>query len=140
MRSATIVLIAYGLMLVVAVAWPALPLPYVGDTPPDLAALTASYLGLTARRGVAGATGAAVITGYLADLLSGAPHGLLALVSGLVCLAAVGVQRRILVRGWALTMGFAVSAALLAFVAALLIRAVAGGPVAGAATELWGAL
>ena len=139
MRSATIVLIAYGLMLVAAVAWPALPLPIVGDTPPDLAALTASYLGLTARRGLAGAVGAAVITGYLADLLSGSPHGLLALTAGLVCLAAVGVQRRILVRGWALTIGFAVAASVLAFIAALLIRAISGDPLAGGATELWGA-
>lgn len=140
MRSATIVLIAYGLMLVVTVAWAALPLPVLGDAPPDLAALTAGYLGLTARRGLAGAVGAAVVTGYLADLLSGAPHGLLALTAGVVCLAAVGVQQRILVRGWALTIGFAVSVALLAALAALLIRVVTRDPLASAGTELWGAL
>jgi len=139
MRSATIVLIAYGLMLVCAVAWRSLPLPIIGDTPPDLAALTAAYLGLTARRGLAGAVGAAVLTGYLADLLSGSPHGLLALTCGLVCLAAVGVQRRILVRGWALTVGFAVATSLLAFILGLLIRAISA-PLAGGATELWGAL
>lgn len=140
MRSATIVLIAYGLMLVVAVVWPALPLPLIGDTPPDLAAVTAGYLGLTARRGLAGAVGAAVVTGYLADLLSGAPRGLLALTAGLVCLAAVGVQRRILVRGWMLTGGFAVTAALLATVLALLIRLATGDPLGDGAAETWAAV
>ena len=138
MRSASIVLLAYALLLALGVVWPALPLPVVGDTPPDVAAVTAGYLGLTARRGAAGAVAAAVITGYLADLLSGAPRGLLALTAGLVCVTAIGVQRRILVRGWALTAGFAVAAATLAIVAGLFIRLVAGGPVAGVGTELWG--
>jgi hypothetical protein len=140
MRSATIVLIAYGLMLIAGVAWPALPLPQaLADVPPDIAALTAGYLGLTARRGLAPAVGAAVITGYLADLLTGAPHGLLAQNCGLVCLAAVGVQRRILVRGWALTIGFAVAASLLAFICALPVRAITGA-LAGGGTELWSAV
>ena len=125
MRSASLVLVAYGLMLVLGVVWAALPIPVLGDTPPDVAAVTAGYLGLTARRGVAAAVGAAVITGYLADLLAGAPHGLLALTAGLVCVSAIGVQRRILVRGWALTAGFAAATA-------------ARAPVAGLGTELWG--
>ncbi|MBK9031257.1 MAG: hypothetical protein IPL61_07965 [Myxococcales bacterium] len=137
MRSATIVLIAYGLLLVLGVTWSVLPIPVVGDAPPDVAALTAGYLGLTARRGVAGAVGAAVVTGYLADLLSGAPGGLLALTAGLVCVSAIGIQRRILVRGWGLTAGFAFAAAALALIASLLVRIVLGGPVAGARLELW---
>ena len=137
MRSATIVLIAYGLMLVLGVTWSALPLPVVGEAPPDVAAVTAGYLGLTARRGPAGAVGAAVIVGYLADLLAGAPPGLLALTAGLVCVAAIGLQRRILVRGWGLTAGFAFAAAGFAIIAGLVIRIVVRGPVAGAGTELW---
>ena len=55
MRSASLVLVAYGLMLVLGVVWAALPIPVLGDTPPDVAAVTAGYLGLTARRGAASA-------------------------------------------------------------------------------------
>lgn len=138
MRSATLVLVAYALMLVLGVVWPALPVPILGDTPPDIAAVTAGYLGLTARRGPAGAVGAAVVVGYLADLLSGAPRGLLALSAGLVCVSAIGVQRRILVRGWALTAGFAAASAGLAALASLIIRAALHGPVAGLRLEAWG--
>ncbi len=138
MRSASLVLVAYGLMLVLGVVWAALPIPVLGDTPPDVAAVTAGYLGLTARRGVAAAVGAAVITGYLADLLAGAPHGLLALTAGLVCVSAIGVQRRILVRGWALTAGFAAATAALAALASIIVRLALRGPVAGLGTELWG--
>jgi rod shape-determining protein MreD len=137
MRSATLVLTAYALMLVTAVVWSALPIPVLGDAPPDIAALTAGYLGLTARRGVAGAVGAAVVTGYLADLLSGSPHGLLAIVAGLISLGAIGIQRRILVRGWALTAGFAFAASVIAALLTLLIRAVAREPMAHVGTELW---
>ncbi|MEZ4404748.1 MAG: hypothetical protein R3B06_32310 [Kofleriaceae bacterium] len=137
MRSAALVLIAYALMLALAVVWPALPIPILGDTPPDVVAVTAGYLGLTARQGAAGAVGAAVVTGYLGDLLSGAPRGLLAMVAGLVCLAALGLQRRILVRGWVLTAGFAFTAAFLAAFASIVVRALMGGALAGLRTEVW---
>lgn len=116
MRSATLVLIGYAVMVVLGVVWPRLPLGPLAQTPPDVAALTAGYLGLTARRGLAGAVAAAVITGYLADLLAGTPAGLVALVAGLTCVLGHLVQRRILVRGWAVV-GFAAG---LGAVAALL--------------------
>ena len=137
MRSATLVLIAYAVMLTLGVVWPALPLPVVYDAPPALYAVTCGYLGLTARSGAASAVIASVVTGYLADLLSGAPHGLMALTGGLVCLAAFAVQRQILVRGWALTAGFALATSILAGLIVLIMRSLFVGAVAGLRTELW---
>ena len=128
MRSASLVLICYGLMLVTGVVWSRLPFGPFQDIPPDLAALTAGYLGLTARRGLAGAVASAVIVGYLADLLSGAPPGLFALVNGLICVLAFLIQRRILVRGRALTLAFAASLGLAAQILVWLLLAVAGKP------------
>lgn len=130
MRSAALVLIGYAVMLVLGVIWPVLPLGPARDAPPDVAALTAGYLGLTARRGVAGAVAAAVITGYLADLLAGTPPGLLALVAGMTCVLGHLVQRRILVRGWAV-LGFAGALGGTATLLAFLVRLAAGEPIGG---------
>lgn len=128
MRSATLVLVCYGLMLVTGVVWARLPLGPLREVPPDLAALTAGYLGLTARTGLAGAVASAVIAGYLADLLSGSPPGLMALVAGVVGVLAFLVQRRILVRGRALTLVFAASLGLIAEILVWLVLALAGQP------------
>ena len=128
MRSASLVLVCYGLMLVIGVVWARLPIGPFVLTPPDLAALTAGYLGLTARRGIAGPVAAAVVVGYLADLLSGAPPGLIAVVSGVICVLAFLIQRRILVRGRALTLAFAASLGLAAEILIWLFLAVAGEP------------
>ena len=73
---------------------------------PEVAAIAAAYLGLTARRSVAGAVGASIVVGYLSDLIGGAPVGLYALISGVVCILGHLVHRRILVRGWGVTVGF----------------------------------
>jgi cell shape-determining protein MreD len=128
MRSATLVLVCYGLMLVTGVLWSRLPIGPLRMTPPDLAALTAGYLGLTARRGLAGAVAAAVVAGYLADLIAGAPPGLLALVAGVTCVLAFLIQRRILVRGRALTLAFAASLGLVAEILVWTVLALAGAP------------
>jgi len=138
MRTASLVLIAYGLTLFLGVIWPALPfgpLEPLRATPPDLVALTAGYLGLTARRGLASAVGASVITGYLADLLSGAPPGLLALVAGLTCVLGFLVQRRILVRGWAV-LGFSAALGAVAALLAILVRTASNQPLASGGREL----
>jgi cell shape-determining protein MreD len=130
MRSAALVLIAYAVMVVLGVVWPVLPLGPLREVPPDIAALTAGYLGLTARRGLAGAVAAAVITGYLADLLAGTPPGLLALVAGLTCVLGHLVQRRILVRGWAVV-GFAAGVGAVAALLSFLVRLAVGQPIGG---------
>jgi rod shape-determining protein MreD len=133
-RTATIVLAAYALCAVVAAFWRLLP--WVGDAIPDLGALTASYLGLTARRQVSPAIGGAIVLGYLIDLISGAPPGLIALVLGLTTLAARAIQQRILVRGTAISIAFSAFVALIAGVLALLVRALFRMPSAAFATEL----
>jgi cell shape-determining protein MreD len=134
-RIATLVLVAYVMCVVVAAFWRLLP-ALVGDAVPDLGAMTAAYLGLTARGGTARSVGGSVVLGYLIDLVSGTPPGLAALVLGLTCLVARTTQRRILVRGTGLTIAFSAFVALVASVLALIIRAVYGVPVASLGLEL----
>lgn len=134
MRTATIVLVAYLLCIAVAALWRLAP--WIADAIPDLGALTAAYLGLTARRQVAPAIGGAIALGYLVDLISGAPPGLIALVLGLTTLVARAVQQRILVRGAVISVAFSAFVALIAGVLAWLVRALYRVPAAPLAIEL----
>src|SRR5438105_4337629 len=68
-RTATLVLVAYVLCVIVAACWRLAP-HFLLDAIPDVGALTAAYLGLHARRNVAPAVGGAVVLGYLIDLIS----------------------------------------------------------------------
>ena len=136
MRTGTLVLAAYVLCVIVGAVWRLMPTSFIRDAIPDLGALTAAYLGLTARRGAAGAVGGSVALGYLIDLVSGAPPGLNALTLGLTCLVARAVQQRILVRGAAMTMGFSAFVALISGIEGLLVRALYGVPHAELAVEL----
>jgi hypothetical protein len=122
-RIAAQVLLAYALVLVLGCVWRLVPLPRAA---PDVVALTAVYLGLTARRGLAPSTLGAVIIGYLGDLLTGTPPGLLALTAGVLCIAGHLIHRRLLVRGWMVTIGFSFFAALLAGLVSLLLRGLGG--------------
>jgi cell shape-determining protein MreD len=122
-RTSTIVLAAYLMCVVVAAAWRLVPFGFTQDAIPDLGALTAAYLGLTARRGVAPAVAGAVVLGYLVDLIGGAPPGLFSLTLGLTCLVVHTVQQRILVRGAIMTIAFSAFVAVIAGVLALVIRA-----------------
>ncbi len=54
------------LLLVLGATW--MGLGVLSEAKPEVAAMAAAYLGLTARNGVAGAVGGAVVVGYLADL------------------------------------------------------------------------
>lgn len=120
MRTGAIVLGAYLVCVAVASAWRLLP--WIGDAIPDVGALTAAYLGLTARRQVSPAIGGAIVLGYLIDLISGAPPGLIALVLALTTLIARAVQQRILVRGAAISIAFSAFVALVSGVLALVVR------------------
>ncbi len=122
MRTATIVVVAFLLGVLLAATWPRLPLGIIAQSAPDIGALTAGYLGLTARRGLAPAMGGAVIAGYLLDIVGGTPPGYLALTLALTCLIAYGTQRRILVRGTAMTIGFSGFVAMTAGVLGWLVR------------------
>jgi len=133
-RTASIVGVAYLLCVVIASIWRLLP--WIGDGIPDLGALTAAYLGLTARRQVSPAIGGAIVLGYLIDLISGAPPGLLALVLALTTLVARAVQQRILVRGATISIAFSGFVALVAGVLALLVRVLYRMPSAAFSVEL----
>lgn len=136
MRTATLVLAAYLACVVVATVWLRLPGALVREAVPDVGALTAAYLGLTARGNVAPAVGGSVVLGYLIDLISGTPPGLAALVLGITCLIGRAVQQRILVRGTAMTMGFSAFVALLVGVISLITRMVYGVPRPTAVVDL----
>lgn len=136
MRTATLVIVAYLACVIIAAIWRLMPLSVLRDATPEVGALTAAYLGLTARRGVAPAVGGSVVIGYLVDLISGQPAGLMALVLGLTCLVARAVQQRILVRGAAMTMGFSAFVALVAGVLALIVRGTYHVPRAALAVDL----
>jgi hypothetical protein len=135
-RTATLVLAAYALGVVIAACWRLLPASFLRDAVPELGALTAAYLGLTARRSLAPAVGGSVAIGYLADVISGVPAGLAALVLGITCLVTRSAQQRILVRGAAMTMGFSAFVALVAGLVGLVARAASGIPVAAITVEL----
>ena len=134
MRTATIVLAAYLVCVVVGALWRLVP--WFADAIPDLGALTAAYLGLTARRQVSPAIGGAIVLGYLIDLICGVPPGLLALVLALTTLVARAVQQRILVRGAAISIAFSALIALVAGVLAYLVRALYRIPTATFSVEL----
>jgi rod shape-determining protein MreD len=135
-RTAVIVLVAYVGCVIVATVWRVLPFSFLHDAIPDLGALTAAYLGLTARRGVAAPVGGSVVLGYLIDVISGTPPGLGALVLGLSCLIARAAQQRILVRGTAMTMGFSAFVAVIVGVVGLIVSVIYGVPRAGAVIGL----
>jgi rod shape-determining protein MreD len=136
MRTATLVVLAYLMSVIVASMWRYLPTSLVRDSVPDIAALTAAYLGLTARREAAPAVGGSVVIGYLVDIISGTPPGLVALVCGLTCLIARATQQRLLVRGTAMTMGFSAFVAVVAGVMSLFVRALYNVPQPSFATDL----
>lgn len=136
MRTATIVLVAYLLCVIVSAFWRLLPASFLRDAIPDIGAITAAYLGLTARRNVAPAVGGSVVLGYLTDLISGTPPGLCALVLGFTGLVARAAQQRILVRGAAMTMAFSAFVALVAGVLALIVRLIYGVPSPSFALDL----
>ena len=136
MRTATLVIVAYLVCVIIAAVWRLMPLSLLRDATPEVGALSAAYLGLTARRGLAPAVGGSVVLGYLVDLISGQPPGLMALVLGLTGLVARAVQQRILVRGAVISVAFSAFVALLAGVIAWLVRELYRVPTAPFGAEL----
>jgi cell shape-determining protein MreD len=145
MRSAAHVLAGYLLLLIAGAVWRLVPIDFAA---PDLLAVFAVYLGLTARTvTVAGnialrmapATLASIVLGYLADLLSGTPRGTLALAAGLVCVAGQLVQRHLILRGLLASMALAFFAGLLSGLIVVLVR-VWGGMTSGDSLREFGML
>ena len=135
MRTATIVLVAYALCIVVSSVWRMVPSELAQTVVPDIVALTAAYLGLTARRWLSRAVAGAAVLGYLGDLISGAPPGLMALSAGIMAMIAHGVHARMLVRGFAMTLGFSIFVGAVAAVLVLAVRVAVGLPRGARGTE-----
>lgn len=123
MRTASLVFLAYGMLLLLGCLWPKLPL---GQAAPDIVALSAMYLGLTARHRLAPPTLGAVVIGYLGDLLIGTPRGMLALVAGIICILGHVIHSRLIVRGWMITMMVSFLTGLVAGIIGIVLRAYAG--------------
>jgi len=136
MRISAHTLVAYLVLLVLGSVWRLLPIGVAHAAVPDLSALVAAYLGLTARAAIAPAVAGAVAVGYLADLIGGAPPGLHALIGGAVCLLGRGVHRRLLVRGWAVTLGFSGFVGAVAALLTIVIRMMSNRAVQPG-TALW---
>lgn len=133
MRIAAQVLLAYVLLIVLGAAWRFVPL---GRAAPDVVALSAVYLGLTARGRLAPAIFGATVLGYLADLLIGTPRGMLALGAGIMCILGRVTHRRLIVRGWGATLAVSFFTGLVSGVVAMCLRAYAGIPGAGLGVDL----
>ena len=136
MRTATIVLVAYVLCVVMAAVWRFMP-GFLHDAIPGIGPLTAAYLGYTLRPYRAPSTAGVVVLGYLIDVVSGTPPGLTSLVLAITAEIARATQQRIFVRGASMTIAFSGFIALVAAVSAWLLRAVFHGlPTAPASLEL----
>jgi rod shape-determining protein MreD len=108
MRIAVHVVLAFVLVVLVGALWRLTPFEVAA---PDVALLCALFLGASSRNPVAAATLGAIVIGYLADVVTGAPPGLGSLVLGAVCVLARMLSSRILFRG-------ALPVAVLTFIAA----------------------
>jgi len=126
-RTATIVLVAYVLCVIVASVWRYMP-GFVHDAIPALGALTAAYLGHTTRPHRVPATAGAVVLGYLQDVISGTPPGLSSLVLAITADIARSTQQRIFVRGMAMTIGYSAFIALFASLAKIVVSVLFGIP------------
>ena len=132
-------IVAYFLLAVVFGAlWRAMPFEVVA---PDLALIFALYLGITAGRSpLWEVTIAALVLGYLHDLLAGAPRGIGAFVLGVVCIFCRFATARLLVRGTFFTSAFAFIGSLVASATTFLVRLSADAPIGHLGSEIVTAL
>jgi rod shape-determining protein MreD len=137
-RTAGHVGLGFLALIAVGAGWPII----AGDTAarPDVIAVAALYLGLTARDDLAASVAAAAVLGYLADVLAGTPTGLLTFASAAVCFASHLTQQRLVVRGRvAVIVACAVASIAMSLLIAGLSRAGGVGNVA-VGLDLWAVL
>jgi hypothetical protein len=132
MRHLALIGIAYILLVLVGPVWRLTPFDVVV---PNMAAIFAAYLGVTARATIAGPTAAAVTVGYLADLLGGTPPGLMAFAAGAMCPLARFATTRLLVRGRTFVLVLCGAATLVVGLLVLGLRAYHGARVGGLGGE-----
>jgi hypothetical protein len=135
-RTATIVLVAYFICVVVAAVWRFMP-GITRDAVPAIGALTAAYLGHTTRPFILPVTAGVAILGYLIDVISGTPAGMTSLVLGMTSDVARRTQRRLFVRGTSMMIGFSAFISIIASLSQLVIRAFSNiSKIGSAALEL----
>lgn len=122
MRALTRILVIHVVAVTLGALWRILPFETVA---PQIAVAFAAYLGIGRDR-LPAATATVIVAGYLADVASGAPGGLNALVAGAVCVLARGASGRLLVRGRLFVAIFAAVSSLVATVLLALVRVIHG--------------
>jgi rod shape-determining protein MreD len=120
MRSAITLVIAYLLLILQSTV---LELAPVRMAAPSLGLLVVLHVGFSAKWSVSSAAVVAFVTGYLLDLVSGAPQGVHALVFVVMSLCARILATRILVSGIVLSAATSFVASLLAAVMIVIVRA-----------------
>ncbi|HTL38808.1 MAG TPA: hypothetical protein VL326_37010 [Kofleriaceae bacterium] len=127
MRTATIILVAYVMCVIVAAVWRFMP-GFTRDAVPAIGALTAAYLGHTTRPYQSSAVAGSVVLGYLIDVISGTPPGLSSLALAKTAVVARGTQQRIFVRGFGMTVAYSAFISLFASLARMFSMAIFGVP------------
>src|SRR5262249_21733439 len=108
---------------------------------PDVALVFALYLGITGGRSrLWESTVAALMVGYLHDVLAGAPRGLGSLILGGMCILVRFATGRLLVRGSGFIAAFAFAGSLLASAAVAAVRFSFDAPMFGVGREVVTAL
>ena len=127
--------VAYFLVAVLLGAlWRVTPFEVVA---PDVALLFVLYFGVTAARAtLPEATFAAIVIGYLHDVLAGAPRGEGAIILGAICILCRLTTARLLVRGRLFIAGFAFIGSLAAALISVFIRVTFDAPVGRFLAEL----
>jgi rod shape-determining protein MreD len=132
-RTATIVIVAYDMCVLIAAIWRYMP-GVVHDAIPAIGPLTAAYLGYTLRPFRAPSTAGVVVLGYLIDVVSGTPPGLTSIVLAITAEIARATQQRIFVRGASMTIAFSGFIALISAFASWILRAIFHGLSTGSAS------
>lgn len=120
MRSLMTLVVAYLLLILQSTV---LELAPVRMASPSLGLLVVLYVGLSPRWTVSAASIVALCTGYLLDLVSGAPQGVHALVFILMAVAARALSTRVAVQGLVLGAATSFVAALVSAALVVMVRA-----------------
>ena len=120
MRSAATLTVAYLLLILQSTV---LELAPVRMAAPSLGLLVILHVGLSSKWAISSAAVVALATGYLLDLVSGAPQGVHALVFIVMAVLARALSTRVAVQGIVLSAATSFVAALIAAALVVMVRA-----------------
>lgn len=120
MRSLLTLVVAYLLLILQSTVSELAP---VRMAAPSLGLLVVLYVGISPKWTMSSASIVALCTGYLLDLVSGAPQGVHALVFILIAVAGRALSTRVVVQGVVLSAATAFVASLLGAVLVVMVRA-----------------